>query len=145
MIIRTIFRVLWAAIVFVFAVAVALVVLFVLGAIWVGDELRAAAPNDPVLAMGAQVFGMVLFVGTVTPALTVSAGSHRRDRRRGAAHSLVDVLRACRRRGDGRDPGARLAADRSAPAIPSRPIHDDLRRGRLRRRLRLLAVGWAGA
>src|SRR6478609_5063257 len=71
MIVRTIFRVLWAATVFVFAVAVALFVLFAFGAIWVGDELRAAAPNDPVLAMGAKWFGIVLFVGTVTPALTV--------------------------------------------------------------------------
>ena len=72
MIVRTIFRVLWAATVLVFAVAVALFVLFALGAIWVGDELRAAAPNDPMLRHGAaSVFGMVLFIGTVTPALTV--------------------------------------------------------------------------
>jgi len=71
MIVRTIFRVLWAATVFVFAVAVALFVLFALGAMWVGNELRAAAPNDPVLATGANWFGMVLFAGTVTPALTV--------------------------------------------------------------------------
>jgi hypothetical protein len=43
-----------------------------LGAWWVGDELRAAAPHDPMLRHGAApVFGMVLFVGTVTPALTV--------------------------------------------------------------------------
>src|SRR5262245_5910907 len=72
MITRTILHALWAAIVFVFAVAVALSVLFVLGALWIGDELRAAAPNDPMLRHGAApVFGMVLFVGTVTPALTV--------------------------------------------------------------------------
>jgi hypothetical protein len=72
MIVRTIFRALWAATVFVFAAAVALGVLFVLGALWVGDELRAAAPHDPMLRHGAaSVFGMVLFVGTVTPALTV--------------------------------------------------------------------------
>ena len=71
MIVRTIFRVLWAATAFLFAVAVALGVLFALGALWVGDELRAAAPNDPVFAMGANWFGIVLFVGTVTPALTV--------------------------------------------------------------------------
>jgi hypothetical protein len=70
-IVRTIFRALWAATVFIFAVAVSVGVLFVLGALWVGDELRAAAPNDPVLAMGANWFGIVLFVGTVTPALTV--------------------------------------------------------------------------
>jgi hypothetical protein len=71
LIVRTIFRALWAATVFVFAVVVALGVLFVLGALWVGDELRAAAPNDPVLSMGANWFSIVLFVGTVTPALTI--------------------------------------------------------------------------
>jgi hypothetical protein len=69
---RTILHALWAAIVFVFAVTVALGVLFMFGAAWVGDELRAAAPHDPMLRHGAaSVFGMVLFVGTVTPALTV--------------------------------------------------------------------------
>ena len=72
MITRTILHALWAAIVFAFAVTVALGVLFMLGAAWVGDELRAAAPHDPMLRHGAaSVFGMVLFVGTVTPALTV--------------------------------------------------------------------------
>ena len=60
MITRTILHALWAATAFVFAVTVALGVLFMLGAWWVGDELRAA-----------PVFGMVLFVGTITPALTV--------------------------------------------------------------------------
>jgi len=39
MITRTILRALWAAIVFVFAGTVALGVLFMLGAAWVGDEL----------------------------------------------------------------------------------------------------------
>lgn len=72
MITRTILHALWAATAFVFAVTVALGVLFMLGAWWVGDELRAAAPHDPMLRHGAApVFGMVLFVGTVTPALTV--------------------------------------------------------------------------
>ena len=72
MIARTILHALWAATIFVFAVAVALGVLFLLGALWVGDELRAAAPDDPLLRDGAaSVFGMMLFVGTVTPALTV--------------------------------------------------------------------------
>jgi hypothetical protein len=71
-IIRTVFRVLWAAIAFLLAVAVALAMLFALGALWVGDELRAAAPYDPVLRHGAApVFGIVLFAGTVAPALTV--------------------------------------------------------------------------
>ena len=76
MITRIIFRALWAATVFVLAVVVALGVLFVLGALWVGNELRAAAPHDPMLRHGAaSVFGLVLFVGTVTPALTVLAGA----------------------------------------------------------------------
>ena len=71
MIVSTIFRALWAAALFVFAVVVALGVLFVLGALWVGSELRAAAPHDPVVAAGADWFGILLFVGTVTPTLTV--------------------------------------------------------------------------
>jgi hypothetical protein len=54
---------------FCLAVAVALAVLFALGAMWTGDALRAAAPNDPLLRDGAPIFGMVLFAGTVTPAL----------------------------------------------------------------------------
>jgi hypothetical protein len=38
---------------------------------WVGDELRAAAPHDPLLKHGgANAFGVVLFASTVTPALT---------------------------------------------------------------------------
>ncbi len=69
MIFRTIFRMLWVVVAFCLAVAVALAVLFALGAMWVGDELRAAAPHDPLLRHGAPIFGMVLFAGTVTPAL----------------------------------------------------------------------------
>jgi hypothetical protein len=45
-------------------------VLFALGAIWAGDELRAAAPDDPLVRDGAPIFGMVMFAGTVGPALT---------------------------------------------------------------------------
>ena len=72
MITRTIFRALWAATAFIFAAVVALGLLFVLGALWVGDELRAAAPDDPILRHGAApVLGMVLFAGTVAPALTL--------------------------------------------------------------------------
>ena len=69
MIFRTIFRMLWVVVAFSIAVAVALAVLFALGAMWTGDALRAAAPNDPLLRDGAPIFGMVLFAGTVTPAL----------------------------------------------------------------------------
>ena len=69
MIFRTIFRMVWVVVAFCLAVAVALAVLFALGAMWTGDALRAAAPNDPLLRDGAPIFGMVLFAGTVTPAL----------------------------------------------------------------------------
>jgi len=68
-IVRTIFRMLWVVVAFCLAVAVALAVLFGLGAMWTGDALRAAAPNDPLLRDGAPIFGMVLFAGTVAPAL----------------------------------------------------------------------------
>src|SRR3989337_4204894 len=60
---------LWVVVAFCLAVAVALAVLFALGAMWTGDALRAAAPNDPLLRDGAPIFGMVLFAGTVAPAL----------------------------------------------------------------------------
>jgi hypothetical protein len=70
-ILRTFFRMLWVTLAFCLAAGVALAVLFALGAIWVGDELRAAAPHDPMLRHGAdRVFGAVLFAGTVAPALT---------------------------------------------------------------------------
>ena len=120
MITRTILHALWAATAFVFAVTVALGVLFMLGAWWVGDELRAAAPHDPMLRHGAApVFGMVLFVGTVTPALTVLPAAPRRHHRRGAAHPLLDVLCACRGAAMAAIPI--LAAPRAdhLPAIPA--------------------------
>lgn len=60
----------WVVTAFLVAAAAALAVLLALGAIWVGDELRAAAPDDPLLEHGAPIFGMVLFAGTVGPALT---------------------------------------------------------------------------
>ena len=58
MIINTIFRFIWVLIAFLLAVGAALVVLFALGAIWVGDELRAADPYDRSLQHGAdRIFG----------------------------------------------------------------------------------------
>jgi hypothetical protein len=60
----------WVVTALLVAIAVALTVLFALGAVWVGDELKAAAPNDPLLRDGAPIFGMVMFAGTVGPALT---------------------------------------------------------------------------
>lgn len=72
MIIKTVFRMIWVTIALMLAIGAALAVLFALGAMWVGDELRAAAPNDPMLRHGAdRIFGIVLFAGTVTPALTI--------------------------------------------------------------------------
>ena len=74
MIIRTFFRVIWVVTAFLVAAAAALAVLFALGAIWVGDELRSAAPDDPLFEQGAPIFGVVLFAGTVGPALTALPG-----------------------------------------------------------------------
>ena len=70
MISRIIFRAIWVIVAFSIAAVGALAVLFALGAIWAGDELRAAAPDDPLIRDGAPIFGMVLFAGTVGPALT---------------------------------------------------------------------------
>lgn len=71
MILRTVFRMVWVVVAFALAALAALAVLFALGAVWVGDELRAAAPNAPMIRHGgASALGFVLFAGTVTPALT---------------------------------------------------------------------------
>ena len=70
MVLRTIFRLAWVAIAFFVAALASLAVLFALGGTWAEDELRAAAPNDPVVRDGAPIFGMLLFAGTVGPALT---------------------------------------------------------------------------
>jgi hypothetical protein len=69
-IVRTIFRLLWVVLAFCIAVGIAATLLIVLGAVWVGDELRTLAPEDPVLHDAAPVFGFVLFAGTVAHALT---------------------------------------------------------------------------
>lgn len=71
MIAGTIFRLLWVVIAFGISVAVALAALFALGGMWVGEELRAAAPGDPIFETGGSWIGAALFAGTVTPALTV--------------------------------------------------------------------------
>lgn len=71
MIARLILRGLVVVVAFGLAVGVALAVLLALGAMWVGDELRAAAPDDPLFRHGgAAAFGVVLFTGFVAPALT---------------------------------------------------------------------------
>jgi hypothetical protein len=100
-ILRIIFRMIWLVTAFCIAALVALAVLFALGAIWVGDELRAAAPDDPLLEQGAPIFGVVLFAGTVGPALTALL-IDRRGGGRGAQTEVVDVLRAGGRGGAGR-------------------------------------------
>jgi hypothetical protein len=70
-ILRYVGRLLWVVAAFCIAAGAALAILFAFGAMWVGDELRAAASDDPVLRTGgATAFGAVLFAGTVTPALT---------------------------------------------------------------------------
>jgi hypothetical protein len=82
--------VVWRAVVvvasFFVAVGVALAVLFALGSMWMGDELRTIAMEDPqfrafvlddpilrdpaVQRRVAAMFGAVAFLGTVGPALT---------------------------------------------------------------------------
>ena len=71
MITRTIFRILWVVVSFLFASGIALAVLLLLGALWVGDELRQAAPHDPMMQEGGEVFGLVMFTAAVAPTLTV--------------------------------------------------------------------------
>jgi hypothetical protein len=71
-----ILRALRVIVAFCVAAFVALAVLFALGSMWVGDELRAAAPpNDPFMSHGgATLYGIALFASTVTPALTALPG-----------------------------------------------------------------------
>jgi hypothetical protein len=70
-ILSTLLRGIWVVVAFFIAALAALAVLMALGALWVGDELRAAAPHDPMLHHGAApFFGIVLFASTVAPALT---------------------------------------------------------------------------
>jgi hypothetical protein len=70
MIVRRIFRLLWVALAFFVAVGVAAALLLVLGGSWVGEELRAVVPEDPLIGQAAPVFGVVLFAWTVAHALT---------------------------------------------------------------------------
>ena len=71
MIVRTLLRAIWVILAFGLAVAVALLALVILGGMWVGEELRAAAPHDPFFAEGGDWIGGVLFAWTVAPALTL--------------------------------------------------------------------------
>lgn len=83
---RVILRGITIVVVLCIAVGVALAVLFALGAVWTGEELRAIAAEDPrfgafvlqdpvfqdpALRRGvAMTFGAVVFIATVGPALT---------------------------------------------------------------------------
>ncbi|ODA68073.1 hypothetical protein A7A08_01243 [Methyloligella halotolerans] len=71
MITRTVFRILWVVVSFLFASGIALAVLLLLGALWVGDELRQAAPHDSMMQQGGEVFGLVMFTAAIAPTLTV--------------------------------------------------------------------------
>jgi hypothetical protein len=53
-VLRTIFRMAWVAIAFAIVTLASLAVLFALGGTWAGDELRAAAPKDPVVRDSPQ-------------------------------------------------------------------------------------------
>jgi hypothetical protein len=70
MVVHTIFRFLWVALAFCIAVGIAAAVLLLLGGSWVGDELRALVPDDPMVKNAAPIFGIVLFTWTVAHALT---------------------------------------------------------------------------
>ena len=64
MIVRTLFRMLWVVVAFFLAALAAVVVLFALGAVWAGDEIRAAAPNHPLVRHGGEAaLGFVVFAG----------------------------------------------------------------------------------
>jgi hypothetical protein len=65
-----ILRLLWVVVAFFLAALAAVMVLFALGAIWAGDEIRAAAANHPLVRHGGEAaLGFVVFAGTVAPAL----------------------------------------------------------------------------
>lgn len=138
MISRVIFRAILVVVAFFVAALASLAVLFGLGAIWAGDELRAAAPHDPLVRDGAPIFGMMLFAGTVGPALTalpamiaVVAGEVLRVR-----SWMYYVLAGGVSLASIPNPGStgRAAGGRCQPR------HDDLCHRGVRRRLCLLAA-----
>jgi hypothetical protein len=61
---------LWVALAFCISVGIAAALLFLVGGSWVGDELRAVVPADPLIGQAAPVFGVVIFAWTVAHALT---------------------------------------------------------------------------
>ncbi len=76
MILDTVLRWLWIAIAFCLSAAVAVVALFFLGALWVGEGFReiAEAHGDPILHETSDVFGALFFFAAVAPALTALPG-----------------------------------------------------------------------
>ena len=74
MILKTVFRWLWVVIAFLIASMVALTVLFSLGIFWLGDDIRAASPEDEFIWHGAEFIAAVFFTTAVVPALTALPG-----------------------------------------------------------------------
>ena len=70
MILRTILRWLWVIIAFFIASMIGLTVLFTLGIFWLGDEFRAAAPEEHFIQHTAEFFAAIFFTTAVAPALT---------------------------------------------------------------------------
>lgn len=76
MILDTLLRWVWIAIAFCLSAFVAIVVLFTLGTLWAGEELRevAEAQGDWFLWHGSNAFGALFFTSAVVPALTALPG-----------------------------------------------------------------------
>lgn len=70
---RLVGRVLWVAFSFLFSAAVAVIILFSVGALWLGNEF-AAEIDDPAMLIPAHIFGALFFFGAVGPALTALPG-----------------------------------------------------------------------
>lgn len=66
-------RLLWVAFSFLFSATVAVVILFAVGALWLGNEF-AAEVEDPAMMIPAHFFGAIFFAGAVGPALTMLPG-----------------------------------------------------------------------
>ncbi|MDH3581088.1 MAG: hypothetical protein OEM91_10750 [Hyphomicrobiales bacterium] len=76
MILDTLLRWVWIAVAFCLAAFVAIVVLFSLGTLWAGEELREVAETrgDWILWHGSDAFGALFFTSAVLPALTALPG-----------------------------------------------------------------------
>lgn len=66
-------RLLWVGLSFLFSATIAVIVLFAVGALWLGNEF-AAEVDDPAMMIPAHFFGAIFFVGAVGPALTMLPG-----------------------------------------------------------------------